>query len=248
MQLRRGGEDVRAGHLGGGESKEGGEEEEEGEEEEGGVRGGGEVGENEGRNVQRGRVAGGGECWSEDDGESKEAQELVSQRSSIANSLAAYPKGPRHAASPSTQQQSLQASATRTGLVYDKRMCDHADVPGCEIADRVRRMWAILTEEALAEQCVLVPAREATDDELLLVHTREHVRMVDTLELMTEQQCKVTVTGYGVTGLRGYGVTGLQGYRVRVQLTSLSLGNKVIVTKNRFSPHCPSAILDRNNR
>ena len=200
-------------------------EEEGGEEEEGGVRGGGEVGENEGRNVQRGRVAGrvagGGECWSEDDGESKEAQELASQRSSIANSLSMYPKGPRHAASPSTQQQSLQASATRTGLVYDKRMCDHADVPGCEIADRVRRMWAILTEEALAEQCVLVPAREATDDELLLVHTREHVRMVDTLELMTEQQCKVTVTvtGYGVTGLRGYRVTGLglPSYGLRLQ-------------------------------
>ena len=158
--------------------------------------------------TQSGRVAGGGECWSADDGESKEAQELASKRSSIANSLAAYPTAPRHAASLSTQHKSLQVSATRTGLVYDKRMCDHADVPGCEIADRVRRMWAILTEEALAEQCVLVPAREATDDELLLVHTREHVQMVDTLELMTERQCKV----YGVTGVRGYGVTGLPGY------------------------------------
>ena len=52
-------------------------------------------------------------------------------------------------------------------------------------------MWAILNEQALAEQCVLVPSREATDEELLLVHTREHVQLVDNLELMTDDQCAV---------------------------------------------------------
>ena len=70
--------------------------------------------------------------------------------------------------------------------MYDDRMTRHADVPGCEVGDRVVRIRAMLRSSGLWDRCTLVPAREATHDELLAVHTRKHVQKIEHLKEMTK--------------------------------------------------------------
>ena len=64
-----------------------------------------------------------------------------------------------------------------TGLVYDERFLlhrapyDHPEHPG-----RLSAIWNRLEADGLAARCRRVAAREATREELLTVHTGEHVR------------------------------------------------------------------------
>ena len=95
----------------------------------------------------------------------------------------------------------------RTGLVYDARMEEHRNPidsmhPGtqftCSLLStqiqiltpeerhaeqplRITAIFAALVEQGLAQRCSRVPARAATEAELVTVHTAQHVQNVCTL-------------------------------------------------------------------
>jgi histone deacetylase 6 len=66
------------------------------------------------------------------------------------------------------------------GLVHDERFLlhrapyEHPEHPG-----RLEAIWRRLRESGLAAHCARIPAREAQDEELLRIHTPEHVALVD---------------------------------------------------------------------
>ncbi|HEY2601270.1 MAG TPA: class II histone deacetylase [Thermoleophilaceae bacterium] len=76
-----------------------------------------------------------------------------------------------------------------TGVCYDERCLRHdngsmivndrvagwLDVAHAEGAERLSRAWQVMQRAGVLERVERVPAREATDDELLLVHTPEHL-------------------------------------------------------------------------
>lgn len=67
-----------------------------------------------------------------------------------------------------------------TGLVYDERFLlhrapsDHPEHPG-----RLAAIWNRLEADGLGARCRRVPARDATREELLAVHTSDHVDQVE---------------------------------------------------------------------
>ena len=67
-----------------------------------------------------------------------------------------------------------------TGLVYDERFLlhrapyDHPEHPG-----RLSAIWNRLEGDGLADRCRRVPARDATREELLEVHTSDHIDRVE---------------------------------------------------------------------
>jgi len=79
-----------------------------------------------------------------------------------------------------------------TGVCYDERCLRHdngsmivnehvaawLDVPHAESAARLSRTWQVIERAGLLERVERIPAREATDDELLLVHTPEHLALL----------------------------------------------------------------------
>ena len=81
----------------------------------------------------------------------------------------------------------------RTGLVYDERCLPHRNPPrgepfgtypdwattvAFERPERMTETWKVLEASGVLEHLVRVEAREATDDELRLVHSDSHVRRV----------------------------------------------------------------------
>lgn len=80
--------------------------------------------------------------------------------------------------------------ALKTALVYDEGMCKHADVPGCEISERIERIHGQLELEGLASKCKYIKAREATDEELLAVHTAAHIDALDSLASKTDEELR----------------------------------------------------------
>ncbi|KAF7208375.1 transcript variant X4 [Nothobranchius furzeri] len=69
-----------------------------------------------------------------------------------------------------------------TGLAYDSQMLKHQCV--CEDnsrhpehAGRIQSIWSRLQERELTSQCELISSRKATHEELLLVHSENHVSM-----------------------------------------------------------------------
>ena len=68
----------------------------------------------------------------------------------------------------------------RTGLVYDRRMEAHCS-PGDfhpEQPLRITAIFAALADQGLAQKCWRVPARNATQAELVTVHTAQHVQNI----------------------------------------------------------------------
>ena len=61
----------------------------------------------------------------------------------------------------------------RTGVVYDERMLRHFNEfnpnhPECP--ERIERTWGDLNSSGMLQKCVRLEAREATKEEILLVH------------------------------------------------------------------------------
>jgi acetoin utilization deacetylase AcuC-like enzyme len=79
-----------------------------------------------------------------------------------------------------------------TGLCYDERCLLHdngsmlvdprvqqwLDVPHAEGPERLRRTYALLELSGVLERLERIPAREASEDELRLVHTPEHIESI----------------------------------------------------------------------
>lgn len=69
----------------------------------------------------------------------------------------------------------------RVGLVYDERMCAHAnpwDRSHPETPDRIVAIAQRLKAAGVFDRCICVEAREANDDELTTVHTNKHVDLM----------------------------------------------------------------------
>ncbi|XP_072287580.1 histone deacetylase 6 isoform X3 [Pyxicephalus adspersus] len=83
--------------------------------------------------------------------------------------------------------------AVGTGLVYDDRMtlsyCLWDDkFPECPA--RILSIREKLMQYALVDRCVSVPAREASDSDLLLIHSPEFVELMKSTQKMTEEELK----------------------------------------------------------
>lgn len=63
-------------------------------------------------------------------------------------------------------------------IVYDDRHVQHNLGGHPEKSERASAAWLALQESGLTEQCLLVDGREATDEELLRVHSADHVKEV----------------------------------------------------------------------
>eukprot|EP01060_Flectonema_neradi_P005227 TRINITY_DN13469_c0_g1_i1.p1 TRINITY_DN13469_c0_g1~~TRINITY_DN13469_c0_g1_i1.p1 ORF type:complete len:470 (+),score=82.49 TRINITY_DN13469_c0_g1_i1:48-1412(+) len=76
---------------------------------------------------------------------------------------------------------------SRTGVVWDNRVNGHRNLGGDhpENPSRTRSIVGHLSDCGVMSCCERVPAREATDEELLLVHTQDHL---DTVKKLAEGQ------------------------------------------------------------
>ena len=64
-------------------------------------------------------------------------------------------------------------SLSRTGLIYDSRMLKHRNEfnPNHpEVPERISVAWDNLETKGLKQQCKILESREATKEEILLVH------------------------------------------------------------------------------
>ncbi|XP_047188532.1 histone deacetylase 7 isoform X2 [Scophthalmus maximus] len=80
-----------------------------------------------------------------------------------------------------------------TGLVYDSQMQKHQCTCGDnsrhpEHAGRVQSIWSRLHERGLRNQCVSIPSRKATLEELQSVHSEKHVLLFGTNPLKLDNR------------------------------------------------------------
>jgi acetoin utilization deacetylase AcuC-like enzyme len=63
-------------------------------------------------------------------------------------------------------------------MIVDDRVAGWLDVPHAERAERLSRTWEVFEHAGVLDRVDRIPARLATDDELLLVHTPKHLAAV----------------------------------------------------------------------
>ncbi|XP_061591691.1 histone deacetylase 6 isoform X2 [Cololabis saira] len=94
---------------------------------------------------------------------------------------------------------SSRSAASGTGLVYSEIFTHHQNLwesSHPESPDRVKSIMEELQKQELLSRCVTVEARKATEEELLLVHTRRYVDLVKSTETMTEAELQTLSNGY----------------------------------------------------
>ncbi|XP_062928687.1 polyamine deacetylase HDAC10 isoform X1 [Mobula hypostoma] len=85
--------------------------------------------------------------------------------------------------------------ASGTGLIYDERMMSYNllwDFPDCsiEIPERLSASFDKLKEYGLLERCVQLSVREATEEEISLVHSVDYLEAVKSTAFMNVEQLK----------------------------------------------------------
>ncbi|KAM8831037.1 histone deacetylase 6 isoform 1-T1 [Synchiropus picturatus] len=86
-----------------------------------------------------------------------------------------------------------RAAATGTGLVYTEAFTHHKnlwDTSHPECPDRVTGIMGELESQNLLSPCVRVQPREATEEELLLVHSKQYVNLIKSTLSMPEDELK----------------------------------------------------------
>ncbi|XP_058080982.1 histone deacetylase 5-like [Magnolia sinica] len=66
-------------------------------------------------------------------------------------------------------------------LLYDERMCSHAnpnDEDHPETPERIRAIWKKLESRGIPQRCVILGAKEAEDRYIALVHTQKHINLI----------------------------------------------------------------------
>ncbi|XP_010579622.1 PREDICTED: histone deacetylase 10 [Haliaeetus leucocephalus] len=91
--------------------------------------------------------------------------------------------------------------ALGTALIYDEEMTTHKLLwsdPVCdiEVPERLSSSYDQLKHYHLVERCVRVPAREATKEEILLVHSSEHLEVAKSTQTMNEEELKKVSGNY----------------------------------------------------
>ncbi|KAG0045802.1 Histone deacetylase hda1 [Gryganskiella cystojenkinii] len=95
-------------------------------------------------------------------------------------------------AGPLPQPDRMDGRSTRTGYVYDVRMRFHSNVHGeDDHPEDPRRIWRIydaLKTAGCTERMIKIPSREATVEELSLVHTPAHVDAITKTSSMSKEE------------------------------------------------------------
>ncbi|XP_072290811.1 polyamine deacetylase HDAC10 [Eucyclogobius newberryi] len=91
---------------------------------------------------------------------------------------------------------------TTTALIYDEEMTKYKLLwvdPACkiEVPERLTVSYEALVKTGLADRCVSVPVREATDEEILLVHSEEYLEAVKQTPYMTLEDLQMFTLQYG---------------------------------------------------
>ncbi|NWH31793.1 HDA10 deacetylase, partial [Chloropsis hardwickii] len=91
--------------------------------------------------------------------------------------------------------------ASGTALVYDEEMTTHKLLwsdPICdiEVPERLSSSYEQLRSYHLVERCVHVPAREGSEEEILLVHSLEHLEVAKSTQTMNEEELKRVSENY----------------------------------------------------
>ncbi|XP_014733239.1 PREDICTED: histone deacetylase 10 isoform X3 [Sturnus vulgaris] len=91
--------------------------------------------------------------------------------------------------------------ASGTALIYDAEMTTHKLLwsdPICdiEVPERLSSSYEQLRSYHLVERCVHVPAREGTEEEILLVHSLEHLEVAKSTQTMNEEELKRVSENY----------------------------------------------------
>ncbi|XP_069798807.1 histone deacetylase 6 [Dendropsophus ebraccatus] len=92
-----------------------------------------------------------------------------------------------------------ESPAEGTGLVYDDRMTQFFCLWDDNFPECPARLLAVkekLAEYGLLERCVSVPAREASEEEILLVHSPEYVELMKSTQKMTEEELRALSDKY----------------------------------------------------
>ncbi|KAL7402809.1 hypothetical protein ABVT39_020225 [Epinephelus coioides] len=89
-----------------------------------------------------------------------------------------------------------------TALIYDEEMTKYKLLwvdPACkvEVPERLTVSHEALIKNGLADRCVSVPVREATDEDILLVHSEEYLEAVKKTPYMTLEDLKEFTLQYG---------------------------------------------------
>jgi acetoin utilization deacetylase AcuC-like enzyme len=74
-------------------------------------------------------------------------------------------------------------SSTKVGLVYDPIYLEHDTGNHCETAQRLVEIMALLQKRGITEKAVSIPPRPASIDELLAIHSREHIARIERVSL-----------------------------------------------------------------
>lgn len=89
-----------------------------------------------------------------------------------------------------------------TALIYDEEMTKYKLLwvdPTCkiEVPERLIVSYEALKNSGLADRCVSVPVREATDEDILLVHSEEYLEAVKKTPFMTLEDLQEFTLRYG---------------------------------------------------
>ncbi|KAM4748887.1 polyamine deacetylase HDAC10 [Rhinophrynus dorsalis] len=90
---------------------------------------------------------------------------------------------------------------SRTALVYDEEMMNYKllwDDPECaiEVPERLSASYKRLQHYELVERCVRLPVREASEEEILLVHSPDYLEVVKSTQTMNEEELQKTSQNY----------------------------------------------------
>ncbi|OCT89069.1 hypothetical protein XELAEV_18017690mg [Xenopus laevis] len=85
--------------------------------------------------------------------------------------------------------------ACGTALVYDEEMMSYKllwDDPECsiEVPERLSSSYKRLQDYDLVKRCIQLPVREATDEEITLVHSHDYLQVVKSTQTMNEKELK----------------------------------------------------------
>ncbi|KAK7330295.1 hypothetical protein VNO77_24485 [Canavalia gladiata] len=79
------------------------------------------------------------------------------------------------------ERESEKSGKRRVGLLYDERMCNHHtpdDDYHPENPNRIRAIWNKLQTAGIPDRCVILDAKEVEDKHILLVHSKNHVKLI----------------------------------------------------------------------
>ncbi|XP_073475851.1 polyamine deacetylase HDAC10 [Aquarana catesbeiana] len=91
--------------------------------------------------------------------------------------------------------------ASSTALVYDEEMTSYKllwDNAECaiEVPERISISYKRLQHYGLAERCVQLPVREATEEEIMLIHSPEYLEVVKSTQTMDVEELRKTSEKY----------------------------------------------------